>query len=163
MKQKSTERPPQVAVAAGIKKYYLTVNVCIREVEDGYEYLTHSTTLDHYPEQADITAAAHAAIDEDTDEKILSGFVWSGIHVWLSAENQRNFSEGQRSATITNGQSLPTTFKLGQDEEGKPVYHEFTTVEELTGFYLQAVAYINQCLVDGWKKKDAIANQEEEA
>lgn len=94
-------------------------------------------------------------IDARTDERILSGFVWNGVKVWLSAENQRNFSEGQRAAMITSGQSLPITFKLGQDSEGRPAYHEFTTIEELTGFYLQAVAYINQCLVDGWAKKDA--------
>ena len=44
-----------------------------------------------------------ADIDAQTDEKILTGFVWEdndGVerHVWLSRENQSNYSEAQRLA-----------------------------------------------------------------
>ena len=105
-------------------------------------------------------------INARTDEKIISGFVWTPsveegetatpISVWLSEENQRNFSEAQRVAVLTQGQSLPVTFKLGEDNEGAPVYHTFESVEELNGFYLAGVAYIQQCLADGWAEKDAI-------
>ena len=51
---------------------------------------------------------------------------------------------------------LPVTFKLGEQEDGTPIYHQFTTAEELTQFYLQAAAYKNQCLADGWAEKDSI-------
>lgn len=101
-------------------------------------------------------------INKQTDEKILSGFTWSpdggetSIHVWLSEENQRNFSEAQRIALMMPEAILPVTFKLGEEKDGTPVYHEFTTAEELTGFYLGAVAYINQCLAEGWQRKDGI-------
>lgn len=95
-------------------------------------------------------------INKQTDEKILTGFVWNDIPVWLSEENQRNFSEAQRIAMIMPDAILPVTFKLGEQADETPIYHEFETSEELTGFYLQAVAFINQTLAEGWQRKDGI-------
>ena len=94
-------------------------------------------------------------INAQTDYKILTGFVWNNIHVYLSIENQRNFSEAYHMAQSSSS-ILPITFKLGEDENEEPVYYTFTTVEELTSFYTQAFAYINQCLNEGWQRKDAI-------
>lgn len=94
-------------------------------------------------------------INSRTDEKILSGFVWNNKPVWLSAESQTNFSAAEYTASTKNGLGLPVTFKLGE-QDGTPVYHEFTTVEELSGFYLQAQAYIKQCIGEGWQEKDNI-------
>lgn len=95
-------------------------------------------------------------INSKTDEKILSGFVWNNIKVWLSAENQRNFSEAQRMAEKLGESVLPLRFKLGENEQGQPVYHTFNTVAELDAFYVQAFAYVNQCLNEGWAEKDSI-------
>ena len=95
-------------------------------------------------------------INKQTDEKILTGFVWNDIPVWLSEENQRNFSEAQRIAMIMPEAILPVTFKLGEQADETPIYHEFETGEELTGFYLQAVAFINATLAEGWQRKDGI-------
>lgn len=115
-------------------------------------FLYHDTPN---PDPSKVKDIIDAHINAKTDQRILSGFVWNGKNVWLSDENQRNFSEAQRAAMITNGASLPITFKLGEDAQKNPIYHEFTTVEELTGFYLSVVAYINQCLNEGWREKDA--------
>lgn len=109
----------------------------------------------------DVKKAIIGDINAQTDEKILSGFVWTPeggqpINVWLSEENQRNFSEAQRVALMVSDAILPVTFKMGEDENETAVYHEFTTAEELTGFYLASVAYINQCLQQGWAEKDSI-------
>lgn len=103
----------------------------------------------------DVKNAIIADINARTDEKILSGFVWNGKPVWLSAESQTNFSAAEYTASTKNGLGLPVTFKLGE-QDGTPVYHEFTTVEELSGFYLEAQAYIKQCLGEGWQEKDSI-------
>ena len=89
-----------------------------------------------------------ADINARIDEKIIGGFVWTPeggdpIPVWLSEENQRNFSEAQRIAASMPQAILPVTFKLGEQPDETPIYHTFETAEELTGFYLQAVAYIN--------------------
>jgi hypothetical protein len=108
-----------------------------------------------------VKKAVIADINGQTDEKIISGFVWTPeggdpINVWLSEENQRNFSEAQRIALIMPDAILPVTFKLGEQADETPIYHEFTTAEELTGFYLQAVAFINATLAEGWQRKDSI-------
>ncbi len=108
------------------------------------------------PTLQQVKNAVYADINAQTDAKILSGFVWNDINVWLSEENQRNFSEAQRIAMIMPEAILPVKFKLGEDTDGNPVYHTFETSEELTGFYLQAVAFINQCLAEGWGRKDGI-------
>lgn len=113
------------------------------------------------PTLEQVKAAIIADINSQTDEKILTGCVWTpeggdAIPVWLSEENQRNFSEAQRIASTMPEAILPVTFKLGEQEDGRPIYHEFTTAEELTEFYLLAVQYINHALAEGWQRKDSI-------
>lgn len=95
-------------------------------------------------------------INENTSERILTGFVWNDINVWLSEDNQRNFSDAQRIAEETNGQNLPAKFKLGEDANGDPVYYTFATVADITDFYHQMVEYIHDCLLEGWELKDSI-------
>jgi hypothetical protein len=97
-----------------------------------------------------------ADIDAQTDEKILDGYEFTPegeeqpITVWLSKENQTNFSEAHRL------QIVPVKFKLNETEDKQPIYHTFETFEELDRFYVGGVAYINQCLNEGWARKDSI-------
>ena len=105
---------------------------------------------------ADVKQAVIAGINARTDEKILSGFVWNDKPVWLSSENQFNFKAAFDLAMMTEGATLPVTFKLGEQEDGTPVYHEFATVGDLQSFYTGAVAYINRTLAEGWAEKDGI-------
>ena len=121
------------------------------EEADGVTFIEH--VFPYKPTMDKIKEFVHAVINAQTDEKILSGFVWNDNPVWLSAENQRNFSEAQRMANINAG-ILPVTFKLGENAEGEPVYHTFETVEDLNDFYSHAFAYINTCLSEGWQQKD---------
>lgn len=92
--------------------------------------------------------------NKEIDNKILSGFVWNEMPVWLSSENQFNYKAAYDLAVQTNGASLPVTFKFGTTDN--PVYHTFTTVEELADFYTKAIEYVNKTLADGWAKKDSI-------
>lgn len=108
----------------------------------------------------DVEDAILNDINAQTDYKILTGFVWTPeggepINVWLSAENQHNYSEAERKAK-DNPTYLPIVFKLGENENKEAVYHTFTTYEELSGFYDSTFLYINQCLNEGWQRKDAI-------
>jgi hypothetical protein len=93
-------------------------------------------------------------LNKGVSDKILSGFTWKDMPIWLSTENQLNYKSAYDLAVQTNGANLPVTFKFGSMDE--PIYHEFTTIEELHDFYLGATAHINSCLQDGWKKKDNI-------
>ena len=151
------EQPLEVEYGASVGIKSLVMRFNIEQKEDRWE--CDEVCLCYKEPHLDMAEVKKAVIDyinSKTDERILTGFQWNGINVWLSEENQRNFSEAQRVALITNGQSLPVTFKLGEDTDGQPVYHEFTTIEELTSFYLSAVAFIQQCLNDGWQEKDNI-------
>ena len=95
-------------------------------------------------------------INQRTDEKILSGLVWQNKPVWLSTENQFNFKAAYDLAVQTQGATLPVTFKLGEQEDGTPVYHTFETMEDSTDFYTAAVNHIHNAVADGWQEKDSI-------
>jgi len=103
-----------------------------------------------------------ADINARTDEKIVGGLVWTPqaggdpIHVWLSTENQFNFKSAYDLAVQKQGATLPVTFKMGEDEEGNPVYHTFETMEDADDFYLHAMSYIKTTLAAGWSEKDSI-------
>lgn len=101
-------------------------------------------------------AAIIADIDSQTDEIIISGFVWNDIPVWLSSENQFNFKAAYDLAVQSDGASLPVTFKLGELSDGTPVYHTFEEMSDAQDFYVKAVAHINATLARGWQRKDAI-------
>ena len=101
-------------------------------------------------------------INARTDEKIVGGLVWlpeaggDPIPVWLSTENQFNFKSAYDLAVQKQGATLPVTFKMGEKEDGTPVYHTFETMEDADDFYLHAVAHINACLAAGWQEKDGM-------
>ena len=108
------------------------------------------------PSFEQVKAAILADIDAQTDEKILNGYPFTPdgaeepIIVWLSKENQTNFSEAHRL------QIVPVKFKLNETADKQPIYHTFETFEELDRFYKGGVQYINQCLNEGWAEKDSI-------
>lgn len=104
------------------------------------------------PSDDEIRSTVISWYNKETDTAILSGFVYEGVPVWLSSENQFNYKAAYDLAVQTAGATLPVTFKLGTDTE--PVYREFTTLEELTDFYTKAMQHIQNTLADGWKKKD---------
>lgn len=95
-------------------------------------------------------------IDARTDARILNSYPFTPdgaeepIIVWLSKENQTNFSEAHRL------QIVPVKFKLNETADKQPIYHTFETFEELDSFYKGGVQYINQCLNEGWAEKDGI-------
>lgn len=108
----------------------------------------------HKPTIQEIKETVLSWMNEQIDEQIVSGFVWNGMSVWLSSENQFNYKAAYDLAVQTSGANLPVVFKFGTTET--PVYHTFTSVEELQSFYMAAMSYIDRTLNDGWKRKDAV-------
>lgn len=121
------------------------------EGEEGYGYC-HSFT--HVPTKEEVLGILLNHINTLTDEKILSGFVWNDIPVWLSTENQFNFKAAYDLAVQTNGTNLPIKFKLGEINN-IPQYYVFDNVEMLADFYNKAIMFIMQALEDGWEEKDS--------
>lgn len=95
-----------------------------------------------------------AQINAEIDKKILSGFVWRDMPVWLSSENQFNYKAAFDLAVQTGGATLPVRFKFGTDEN--PQYHTFSDLDELTDFYTKALAFVDATLNEGWEVKDSI-------
>lgn len=110
------------------------------------------------PTEAQMREVVNRYYNQVTDRRILEGFRWNGVPVWLSTENQFNYKATHDLAVQTGGATLPVTFKLGTDEE--PSYVTFNTVDEISAFYTAALAYIQECYTDGWKQKDAFDAQQ---
>ncbi len=104
------------------------------------------------PNLADIRAIIKETINNETDRKILEGFVWKGMPVWLSTENQFNYKAAYDLAVQTSGATLPVRFKFGTDEA--PVYYTFESIEDFSNFYTLAMVHINTVLNEGWAEKD---------
>lgn len=107
----------------------------------------------HRPSTDEIRTLVCDWINQQTDEKILSGFSFEGNLVWLSTENQFNYKAAYDLAVQSAGATLPVTFKLGTDD--KPCYRTFNTVDELSDFYVKAMAHVQTSLAEGWAAKDA--------
>lgn len=111
---------------------------------------------DHKPTIAEIKSDINALINSMTDAKILSGFSWNSKPVYLSQENQINFKAAYDLAVQLDGAILPIKFKLGEDAEGNPVYHTFTSLNAFSDFYTRAVSFITTVLNEGWQLKDNV-------
>ena len=108
----------------------------------------------HIPTIQEIKNTINDYYNNIVDKKILTEFVWKGMNVWLSTENQFNYKAAYDLAVQYNGATLPITFKF--DNGIDSVFYEFKTLEDITDFYLQAIKHIKQCLEYGWDKKNAI-------
>lgn len=135
------------------KKDKWKVRWAIQATEDGVvEYMEDD--FNHKPTIDEIKGIIIGWYNSNIDAEIVSGFVWNDISVWLSIENQFNYKTAFDAAVMSNGATLPVKFKFGTDDE--PVYHEFTTIEELSDFYYNAIAYVQSVLQKGWDVKDLL-------
>lgn len=110
--------------------------------------------FDHRPTIDEIRQLIIGWHNAQIDERILSGFRWRDMPVWLSSENQFNYKAAYDLAVQTDGATLPVVFKFGTDDT--PVYHQFDTVDELREFYMAAMEFVTRTLGDGWKQKDTL-------
>lgn len=150
---------PLSQLASGRWKIHFGFTPYYEEDEDGNKVETQLGTwtealIPFKPSLEQLKKLVLDAINKEVDEKILSGFVWKDMPVWLSTENQFNYKAAYDLAVMSQGQSLPTVFKFGTTEE--PVYYAFETLDDISDFYISAMAYINTTLAEGWKLKDSI-------
>ena len=135
-----------------IKPYYRKVGDTGEERPIGYEY--YEKWFYHIPTMSEIKSVVLSWMNETIDQRIVSGFSWNGMSVWLSSENQFNYKAAYDLAVQTGGANLPVVFKFGTTEE--PVYYQFQSTEELMGFYIEAMKYIDTTLNEGWREKDSV-------
>ena len=126
------------------------------EAESGYNY--YHVFTGRKPSWDEVKALIVSQINANTDAKILSGFVWKDMPVWLSFENQFNYKVDYDRAVQSGGKSLPVTFKFGTDDE--VIYHSFESLNEITDFYESATAFVKEALADGWAEKDSLKEED---
>lgn len=138
-----------------MKKYRIRWDITPEQDEENNDTVSFmEAEILHKPSLKEVKNIVLNGYNQIIDEKILSGFVWKGMSVWLSSENQFNYKAAYDLAVMSQGKSLPTVFKFGTTDN--PVYYSFGTLEDINDFYISAMAYINTCLAEGWKQKDSI-------
>jgi len=123
------------------------------EQEFGWNYRQRFT---YQPSLDEIKKIIFDQIDAETDEKILNGFVYDGISVVLSAETQFNFL-GTLMNIQGGGVEFPKTFKLGETEDGTPLFHDFVDAAEFVTFCGLATKHKEACYSEGWAQKAAFS------
>ena len=84
----------------------------LREREDGSADYMEENILGK-PSREIIRTVILGWYNEEIDREILSGFVYEGMPVWLSSENQFNYKAAHDLAVQNGGATLPVTFKFG--------------------------------------------------
>ena len=85
------------------------------------------------------------------DSKILN-HKWHGHNVWLSLENQHNF-KATFDLCREGLKTIPVQMKIGDE------YYKFTSLSELTDFYLSTIEHVESCLEECRESKEAIENE----
>ena len=111
---------------------------------------------DGCPTLEQVKDAVTADINARVTERIVSTLTWNQKPVWLSTENQQNWKAANDRALQTDGANLPLKLKIGEQDDGTPVYHTFTTVNAFGDFWNACLQHIQQCLQDGWQMKDGM-------
>ena len=107
--------------------------------------------LDFYKKQGkpnfeQAKTAIIADINERITAQIVGGMTFEDKPVWLSIENQINFSQA----------TAPCRLKIGEEADGTPVYHDFETKAQLKAFNDACLAWKNECLEAGRAEKEGI-------
>lgn len=119
--------------------------------EDGSAY-EYRHVFDHKPTWDEVKEMLVETINEHTKETITHGFEWSGLRVWLSEENQRNYIMLEKLTS----EAYPLKVKVNEDTNGKPVYYTFVNEEEFAAFSKLAFQHVIDTLAAGWKEKDSL-------
>lgn len=118
--------------------------------EMGYNW---RTSFDHQPTIEEVKETITAQISQNTQKAIIEGYEWNGNKVWLSSENQANYTLAYDMVKNGDLEDIPTV-KLGTDEAH--VYYTFKDKKELTAFVVGMRQHIQECLNASWTERKEI-------
>ena len=139
---------PQNAVVKVSDKSYILFYGYGEEDGNGYNYRQR---FDHMPSVEELRNVIEEHINKLTQERILTGYEWNGKTVWLSNENQQNYT------TDFLTRHLPAKVRVydnDTDTIGEVVSIE--SEEELDVFYQGMVRHVRECVESGWSEKDGV-------
>lgn len=116
-------------------------------LENGYEKYEEPKIE---PSKQHILNSKIEEINLKTDRKILDDFTWNGHDFYLTLENQTNFANLFIARDfLTYPQTIKTKFGFAT----------LNSKEEVQEFYLAGVAFVKQCLEEGWQEKIKVENE----
>lgn len=119
------------------------------------EEVIHTCMQEMYPAKptlAQIKATIYTWFNEVAKDAIMGTFLWRGVQLWLSTENQSNYAAAY-SMLQAGVQLLPITLRGGSDEE--PVYLTIETKAEFDEFWQSARRHIDTIRQSTWDAKAA--------
>lgn len=119
---------------------------------DGATGWTYRERFTRKPSLDEIKDTIIKQVNANTQEKIVNGYSWKGNRVYLSTENQLNFSAIERNTSML----YPMSLKINEQEDGTAIYYTFESAEEFSQFYKDYSLYIFVTLKQGWEEKDNI-------
>lgn len=120
--------------------------------ETGWNYRLR---FNHFPTPDEIKSAIIETVEQEYAEKLRCGLEWNGLRVEYTEERKSDLT-GLIVALQGGLIKLPITLNLGTTQNGAPVFHEFTTAEELASV---AVALSNHKITiceQEWNEKYSI-------
>lgn len=111
------------------------------ETAEGVQRSYMEETFDHLPALAEIKAVINEWYNRKITDTIESGYIWNGLKVWLSMENQMNYKTAYDLALQTGGK---TFLLLSSSGRRQPDVYEFASMQQLQEFYTGAVKHIQE-------------------
>lgn len=139
---------PQNGVVKVSEKSFILFYGYGEENGNGYNYRHR---FDHMPSVEELRSVIEEHINKLTQDSILTGYVWNGKTVWLSNENQQNYTNDFLT------KNLPVKVRVyGNESDTVGEVVSIESLEELDVFYQGMVRHVRECLENGWAEKDSL-------
>lgn len=120
--------------------------------ETGWNYRLR---FNHFPTPDEIKSAIIETVEREYAEKLRCGLEWNGLRVEYTEERKSDLT-GLIVALQGSLIQLPITLNLGTAQNGAPVFHEFTTAEELASVAVALSNHKISVCEQEWNEKYSI-------
>lgn len=120
--------------------------------ETGWNYRLR---FNHFPSLDEIKSAIIETVEREYAEKLRYGLEWNGLRVEYTEERKSDLT-GLIVALQGSLIQLPITLNLGTTHNGAPVFHEFTTAEELASVAVALSNHKISVCEQEWNEKYSI-------
>ena len=142
---------PKVECIDGMTKHIVRWDF---QQEQQDEELVCSCMAEEYatrPTIHDIKRTIYDWINQKATDAIVEGFVYNDVQIWLSNENQVNYS-AVFSALAQNESILPVAVRGGSNESPQTI--TFDTAAAFREFWMAMRQHIDNVVHAAWKEKD---------
>ena len=101
-----------------------------------------------------IKETINSAINEKTKSYIMNNFRWNGMSIYLSIENQIDYTLLFNTTLLMDGSNLPEQIKFKVN--GENIYYSFETIDDMKDFIIAMNNHIRTYIANGNKAKEEI-------